>query len=355
MRRVYTDSAISDHKAVVATFEAMAPLHFQAVEVFPKLTPPTDWDRKWAEVWETKEAEWGHSISAGNTEEAWRVWSDALEESTGLDKRLCRRHLGTVLTQQERVWRGPEGSRQPVAVRRLLRIQRRLHELQEQLECGRANEDLLRAYHRNLDNIGDLDIGHIDTTTDWDEADRLISRKIDKILNEQTKERVRQCQEEQNSGYMQSIFENIGGKPMGMHTAVVDSDGKLTAKPEHIFAGAVRQWKKKQHEELDDGLSREYGAAVMPTIAAVHPGEGVENTFTIKELRAALRATRGTVAGPGQFPAELLSQAPEDAIHKMCHLAVAICAKGEWPYPLRIQEMVMIPKRASPGTSGPSA
>lgn len=42
VRRAHTDTAFSDHTTVVATFEATAPLHFHAVEGFPRLTcPPT--------------------------------------------------------------------------------------------------------------------------------------------------------------------------------------------------------------------------------------------------------------------------------------------------------------------------
>lgn len=103
---------------------------------FPKLTPPIDWEVKWAEVYEAKTTEWDRALHEGDVGEAWRTWSDVVEESTGLEKQLCRRHLGTVLSQQERVWRRPDGSRQPVIARRLLRIQRRLHALQEQLDRG---------------------------------------------------------------------------------------------------------------------------------------------------------------------------------------------------------------------------
>lgn len=77
-RWVYTDTAISDHMAVVATFEAMAPLHFQAVEAFPRLTAPPDWDEKWAEIWEAKKEDWDRALHEGSVEEAWRTWSDAI-------------------------------------------------------------------------------------------------------------------------------------------------------------------------------------------------------------------------------------------------------------------------------------
>lgn len=116
---------------------------------------------------------------------------------------------------------------------------------------------------------------------------------------------------------MQNVFEHIGGKPIGLHTAALGESGKLTAKPDRIAAEAIKQWSKMQRAKLDENLAREYGASVMPTIASVPPEEEAEDNFTAKELRAALRAMRGTAAGLGQFPAELLSQAPEDAIGKL--------------------------------------
>lgn len=144
-------------------------------------------------------------------------------------------------------------------VRRLLRVQRWLHALQEQLGKGQIDENLLNAYHRGINNLEEPAPHDLDATMSWEDADRLISETLQQILNVHTKERTRKWHEEQNIGYMEKVFEHIGGKTVGHHTTVTDASGKLTSKPDRIVAEAVKQWSKKQHDKLEENLAREHG------------------------------------------------------------------------------------------------
>ncbi|CAK0813607.1 unnamed protein product, partial [Prorocentrum cordatum] len=344
-----TDTAISDHDAIVFELWRELRTQVQTVVKFDELNPPLateDWDETFSQTMDKRRDEWDGAAARQDVEAMWALWCDMLEDSAGVPGNRHRRKHGTVLKRWERVCKGPDGQRQTVVERRLHRLLRRVHHALEGPRAGSDGLSLFGNIRSGVQSLVDDGVLGEGTAADGEDLAALrttILAKLQQLAEENRQRRLAAWRERQQAGDLKANFRYVADRPPLSVKAASDQRGRPTADPKAIVAAAVRQWKKKQHPRLEQHQIGDYLREVRDVVEHVEPPD-IGWMFEAPELRAALRKTAGTAAGPGQIKAEQLAQAPGIVLDLLADLANAIRDTGTWPAALKAQEVTMIPK-----------
>lgn len=338
---------VSDHIAVILRVVAPAAEPYLTVQRAQRLTAePQAWQDNWSQRWAADAPRWREALSRKALDAAWPLLSLAMETSAGCEGRLACRHQGLTPVCFQPSWRATPNTacRQPILFRRLHRTWRRLihfialaaKERVDFLLRDRLRTDL-RSWRRRGYQIG--------TMEDPAGAERLCAALLEDMAATASSARLQAWRDHVRRGPDRVMHRAIRAQTTPVALAAIDPDtGQPTARPNVVLAQAEALWLTKVVEPLPAAQREQYCEAVRKVALPRPLPEQIERPLTIQEIKAAIRAAKGTAPGPGGWAAEEWLAAPEDALHALTEMCNSIVEGTRMPSVWTEQEVVLIPK-----------